>query len=360
MAFYSNLGEANLGEFNLGETGGAPEGPITLDKWVPEYRLPPRALRPVLYAYPWDAYDAFPTVPPAEGPVTLDKWASPPIVPSFAKTRALQVQHLNEWTFWNPDTPTYTFAEIDKWATLPITPRWDLKRWQNLYPSFHPHPYPFAESSLEQWASTAITPRWAKLRQPHLIPASDSYGAFPVVITEGPITIDKWASPPIVPRFVKPAYDQPRLQYSFPSFEFPFPKPIGTPSAMPSVLFKVCPDDRGMTIEKEAEVEICSEERGIKAMPSATVSCKTLPKDPAANKDYYIDWADLLDSDETISTSTWAGGGLTVGTNYVLGERAYAFLSGGASGTTYVAGNTITTSKTRTYKRELRIEVKLT
>ena len=90
-------------------------------------------------------------------------------------------------------------------------------------------------------------------------------------------------------------------------------------------------------------------------MPSAVIECTSFIKDPAATKPYCRDWSEILDAGETISTSAWSGGGLTVGDDWVLGEKCYVFLSGGAWNTVYVVGNHILTSLGREYTREFRI-----
>jgi hypothetical protein len=102
------------------------------------------------------------------------------------------------------------------------------------------------------------------------------------------------------------------------------------------------------------------EDREAKAMPSAVIECTSFVKDPAAIKPYSRDWSEILDAGETILTSSWDGGGITVVSDYVLGEKCFAFLSGGVVDTVYVVGCTIATSAGRTYTREIRVVVEET
>jgi hypothetical protein len=117
----------------------------------------------------------------------------------------------------------------------------------------------------------------------------------------------------------------------------------------------VSPETRGITPGRQSDPVIPYEDRGAKAMPSATYDVRTFVKDPEATKDYYFDWSEILEDGETILTSTWSGGGLTATGGYVLGERTYIFLAGGAYDSTYVVANTVVTSLGRSYTREFRV-----
>lgn len=117
----------------------------------------------------------------------------------------------------------------------------------------------------------------------------------------------------------------------------------------------VPPETRGATPGRQPDPVIPFEDRGVRAMPSATYDVRTFVKDPEATKDYFVDWSMILEDGETILTSTWSGGGLTASGGYVLGERAYTFLSGGAYNATYVVANSIYTSLGRSYTREFRV-----
>lgn len=83
------------------------------------------------------------------------------------------------------------------------------------------------------------------------------------------------------------------------------------------------------------------------------------PKDPQETADYAIDWAELLDDSETISTSSWAVSptGPTLSGAGTSGTRAYVFVAGGTAGTEYVLTNTIITSGGRTYEKSLVVPV---
>ena len=126
-----------------------------------------------------------------------------------------------------------------------------------------------------------------------------------------------------------------------------------TPTPIPT--FSVPVEVRGTVLERQPDPTVPFETRGVHAMPSAVVSCASFIKDPAATKDYWIDWSEILEAGETIATSAWDGGGLTTSGAYVVGDVAYVFLAGGVVDTVYVVGNTITTSLGRTYRREIRI-----
>jgi hypothetical protein len=135
---------------------------------------------------------------------------------------------------------------------------------------------------------------------------------------------------------------------------------LGGTATVPSIatekfIFAVCTEDRGVKPGREEDPIVPFEDRGVKAMPSATMEIETKVKDPDAVKDFHVDWADVLDTAETIATAAWDGGGLTPSGGYILGDKSYTLLAGGVTGTTYVVTNTIVTSAGRTYNRQFRI-----
>ncbi len=81
--------------------------------------------------------------------------------------------------------------------------------------------------------------------------------------------------------------------------------------------------------------------------------------DPADVRDYQIDWGNILDAGETISSSTWAVPvGLTAGTQSISGEVSSKRISGGRLNTVHTISNTITTSLGRVYKRGFQLRIK--
>lgn len=84
------------------------------------------------------------------------------------------------------------------------------------------------------------------------------------------------------------------------------------------------------------------------------------PKDPDDVLLYRMDWSAFLTPlSDTISTSTWDGDGLTVGTTAIeTGSlKATAWLSGGTAGTTYTVANKIVTAGGRTVERSFKLKV---
>ncbi len=69
-------------------------------------------------------------------------------------------------------------------------------------------------------------------------------------------------------------------------------------------------------------------------------------KDPADIRNYAIDWSAWLTSQgsDTISTSVWSGGGLTIVSSSNTTTTATAKVSGGSDGTAYTVSNTIVTA----------------
>lgn len=74
--------------------------------------------------------------------------------------------------------------------------------------------------------------------------------------------------------------------------------------------------------------------------------------------DFSIDWSDVLELGETISTSTWTvPNGITRDSDGISGQLTIAWIKSGTAGLEYVLGNTIVTSGSRTLNRDLRIKV---
>lgn len=81
-------------------------------------------------------------------------------------------------------------------------------------------------------------------------------------------------------------------------------------------------------------------------------------KDPSAQLDYGLRWADWLDTD-TISSSSWAvtPSGLNIITNSHDSKSTAVWVSGGTAKTKYTLTNTIVTAGGRTDQRSLTIQV---
>jgi hypothetical protein len=121
---------------------------------------------------------------------------------------------------------------------------------------------------------------------------------------------------------------------------------------------RLCYEARGIVVGVQPELECCEEVRGGYILPIPKVQCIEGRKDPAGVKDFWIDYEECMESGETIATSTWTpDSGITVDSSTWSGTRPTVWLSGGTDGTTYIVQNTITTSLTRTYVGELKIEV---
>lgn len=83
-------------------------------------------------------------------------------------------------------------------------------------------------------------------------------------------------------------------------------------------------------------------------------------KDPAAHKDYGLDWSELLIDSETISNATWTvdDTALIIGVTAINGSISAVWLSGGVDGATYTLVNRITTSRGLIDERTVTIKVK--
>lgn len=84
-------------------------------------------------------------------------------------------------------------------------------------------------------------------------------------------------------------------------------------------------------------------------------------KDPDANLDYQLNWADTgplgswLGADTIVSTIWTVDAGLIKGTDTFTPTTATIWLSGGVAGTTYNVSVIITTAAGRTDERSFRI-----
>jgi hypothetical protein len=84
------------------------------------------------------------------------------------------------------------------------------------------------------------------------------------------------------------------------------------------------------------------------------------PHDPNEVKDWSLDWSLVLETGETISTSTWSvalGAGLTIDSQSNTTTTTTVWLSGGTAGFTYELLNRIVTnsSPARTYDQTMRL-----
>lgn len=85
----------------------------------------------------------------------------------------------------------------------------------------------------------------------------------------------------------------------------------------------------------------------------------TYPKDPDAVLDYGFDWSNWLQTDETISESTWiVASGLTKDSISSTTTATKVWLSGGTNGVIYQITNHIKTSDGREDDRSCNIRVK--
>jgi hypothetical protein len=88
----------------------------------------------------------------------------------------------------------------------------------------------------------------------------------------------------------------------------------------------------------------------------ATTYPPTYEKDPSDTTDYSMSWHFL--GTDTISTSTWASDGLTIGVSTIDGLVTNVFISGGTAGVIHNLTNTITSGMGRTLQRTVYIAVK--
>lgn len=124
--------------------------------------------------------------------------------------------------------------------------------------------------------------------------------------------------------------------------------------------YPVAAEDRTVVLQLQADAVVPFEDREVKAMPSATVDPVTFIKNPSADKDYSVNWSDILEAGETIAGSSWDGGGLTSSHPTWTEATTTTFLAGGTAATVYVVTNIITTSLGRTYARQFKVSVENT
>lgn len=88
------------------------------------------------------------------------------------------------------------------------------------------------------------------------------------------------------------------------------------------------------------------------------MAASPLEKVPNAVLDYQLNWDKWLDTDETITASTWTvSAGITMSDSANTDRTATVILSGGTAGQPYTATNQVTTSGGRTDERTLKIRV---
>ncbi len=134
----------------------------------------------------------------------------------------------------------------------------------------------------------------------------------------------------------------------------------GLPAAPQGEQFEIAQEDRTVVWRVQPDANVPEEHREVAVMPSVAFADVLFVKDPSAVKDYWFDWSSVLDSGETITASTWTGGGLTVSGETTLGAKTGAKLGGGALGSVYIVSNAVTTSSGRSYTRQMRISAQLT
>lgn len=83
------------------------------------------------------------------------------------------------------------------------------------------------------------------------------------------------------------------------------------------------------------------------------------PKDPGDDLDYVNNWANVLTTGETITTSTWTvPAGLTSHDESHTGTTAVIWLAGGVVDVDYTLTNVITTSLARVFERDVVLKVR--
>jgi len=84
----------------------------------------------------------------------------------------------------------------------------------------------------------------------------------------------------------------------------------------------------------------------------------TFIKDPQAVLDYGFDWSDWLDTDDTVSTSTWnVPAGITKDSDTKTTTTTTIWLSAGTVGRTYKITNRMVTANGRTVERSFYVKV---
>jgi hypothetical protein len=84
----------------------------------------------------------------------------------------------------------------------------------------------------------------------------------------------------------------------------------------------------------------------------------TFIKDPSSVLDFGFDWSDWLDSDDSVSTSTWnVPTGITDDSDTSTSTTTTIWLSGGTVGSKYKITNRIVTANGRTVERSFYVKV---
>lgn len=82
-----------------------------------------------------------------------------------------------------------------------------------------------------------------------------------------------------------------------------------------------------------------------------------LNKDPSAIKDYGIDWALWMSSGDTISSSVFSAGTLSVTSSSVSSYTTMCFISSGTADNTHRVTNRIVTTQGRTDERSFSLRI---
>jgi len=89
------------------------------------------------------------------------------------------------------------------------------------------------------------------------------------------------------------------------------------------------------------------------------VGTVTFYKDSVDVEVFAVDWTEALETDETIASCAFTlQTGITLDSSYFSGKISYAWISGGALGSLYVAEATVTTSLGLIYQKDLIIDVR--
>jgi hypothetical protein len=132
------------------------------------------------------------------------------------------------------------------------------------------------------------------------------------------------------------------------------------PSAVTPKHYVVGREGRWLVVHRQDDPVVVREDRRVRAMPSAIVELRTFVKDPEAMKSYGVDWSELLDEGETISSSGWSATGLSLSSAQISGAVTSVMIAGGTLGQTYLVENNIQTSLGRIYTRGFMISVERT
>jgi len=101
-----------------------------------------------------------------------------------------------------------------------------------------------------------------------------------------------------------------------------------------------------------------AEVRGIQPGLWPSDYCQEFVKEPIEVLDYFVDFTDQLGTGETLaSSSVTATAGLTVGTDWIDGNRVYVWLSGGTLAETYTVTVNAVTGLSQTLVGEFVVKV---